>query len=657
MAIDRKLVNSGRRPLPAQTVGAAAGNPAQVIAANVPGISGLLGLAVGVVVIAGLFFAKDVLIPITLAILLSFVLSPIVGFLRRLKLPRGLAVMVAVLVALGLVGGIGTLVGMQAASLSDDAPGYVRQIESKMDGAKRFAADRVAFFAQDRARPAPTVSGSPRNNTERVLAGRDRQPVPVRVTETEPDALSVAGQVLGPVVGPFETFVIVLVVAIFILMQKEDLRDRLIRVFGSSDLHRTTLAMDDAGGRLSRYFLSQLAVNASFGTVIGVGLWAIGLPVPALWGILAGILRFVPYIGALLGAALPLVLAAGVDPGWGMVIGVAILFAVVEPLVGYVVEPLLYGHSTGLSPLSVVVAAVFWTWIWGPVGLVLSMPLTLCLVVLGRHVPSLEFVDILLGDQPALTPVESFYQRMLAADPEEALEQAEALLTERSLTAYYDEVALGGLKLAAEDTRRGAIDRDGAGRIVRSMLTVIGELDEHDDTAALSSSAPDKRLNPMPASGEVAIDETAPRDLPRAPDAWAVADTVTCVAGRGVLDDAVTAMLEQLLAKRGFGVRRVTHAAVGRDALERIDYTATRLICLSYLEIGGTPSHLRYLVRRLHREAPHARIMVGLWPEGEAALSDEQIQRTLGADLYVGSLGAAVEDALALAGEPVAAAG
>jgi hypothetical protein len=185
------------------------------------------------------------------------------------------------------------------------------------------------------------------------------------------------------------------------------------------------------------------------------------------------------------------------------------------------------------------------------------------------------------------------------------------------------------------------------------MLTVIGELDEHDDTAALSSSAPDKRLNPMPASGEVAIDETAPRDLPRAPDAWAVADTVTCVAGRGVLDDAVTAMLEQLLAKRGFGVRRFTHAAVGRDALERIDYTATRLICLSYLEIGGTPSHLRYLVRRLHREAPHARIMVGLWPEGEAALSDEQIQRALGADLYVGSLGAAVEDALALAGEPV----
>nr|WP_269845931.1 AI-2E family transporter [Sphingomonas sp. BT553] len=635
------MVNITRRP-----------GPAQVAPAQVPGVSGLLGLAVGVVVIAGLFFAKDVLIPITLAILLSFVLSPIVATLRRWRAPKGLAVMVSVLVALGILGGIGTIVGMQAASLADDAPGYARTIEDKIDNTKKFAADRVAFFAQDRAAPAPAVAGPPRTNTERILASRGREPVPVRIAETEPDALSMAGSILTPVLAPFETFVIVLVVAIFILMQKEDLRDRLIRVFGSSDLHRTTLAMDDAGVRLSKYFLSQLAVNASFGTVIAIGLWAIGVPVPALWGILAGILRFVPYIGALLGAALPLALAAGVDPGWGMVISVAILFAVVEPLVGYVVEPLLYGHSTGLSPLSVVVAAVFWTWIWGPVGLVLSMPLTLCLVVLGRHVPAMEFVDILLGDQPALTPVESFYQRMLAADPEEALEQAEALLEDRSITAYYDVVALGGLKLAAEDTRRGAIDHDGARRIVGSMLTVIDELETHVDDGATATATPNRSLNPMP-QGSQTIEETASEPMPVAPDDWRGDNTITCIAGRGVLDDAVTAMLAQLLGKRGFGVRRVTHAAVGRDALERIDYTGTKLICLSYLEIGGSPSHLRYLVRRLRRDAPGAQIMVGLWPEGEAALTEEQIQRALGADIYVGTLGTAVEEALAFAGRPV----
>lgn len=628
-------------------------SPAQVTPAQVPGRDSLLGLAVGVVVIAGLYFAKDVLIPITLAILLSFVLSPIVSALRRLRLPKGLAVMVSVLLALGLLGGVGTIVGMQGASLVGDAPRYARTISDKIDGAKKFAADRTAFFTRDRAPAAAPVAGPPQTNTERVLASRARAPVPVRIAEQQPDALNVAGQVLGPVVAPFETFVIVLVVAIFILMQKEDLRDRLIRVFGSSDLHRTTLAMDDAGARLSKYFLSQLAVNASFGTVIAIGLWAIGLPVPALWGILAGILRFVPYIGALLGAALPLALAAGVDPGWGMVIAVAVLFAVVEPLVGYVVEPLLYGHSTGLSPLSVVVAAVFWTWIWGPVGLVLSMPLTLCLVVLGRHVPALEFVDILLGDQPALTPVESFYQRMLAADPEEALEQAETLLTDRSLTTYYDEVALGGLKLAAEDARRGAIDQEGAKRIVGSMLTVIDELEEHDDSIAPTTS-PGRSLNPMPHGGGTPPDDAvAVAPLPYAPEDWRDPRAVVCIAGRGVLDDAVTAIMAQLLGKRGFGVRRIPHGAVGRDATERVDFTGARLICLSYLEIGGTPSHLRYLIRRLRREAPEAAIIVGLWPDGEAALTEEQIQRVLGADVYVGSLGEAVEQALALAGQPV----
>jgi hypothetical protein len=281
------------------------------------------------------------------------------------------------------------------------------------------------------------------------------------------------------------------------------------------------------------------------------------------------------------------------------------------------------------------------------------MPLTLCLVVLGRHVPALEFVDILLGDQPALTPVESFYQRMLAGDPEEALEQAEALLGDRSLTTYYNEVALGGLKLAAEDARRGAIDHDGAKRIVGSMLTVIDELDEHDDSATPGTPPPGRSLNPMPQGAPTPIDETMVTTLPHAPEGWHDPRAVTCIAGRGVLDDAVTSMLAQLLGKRGFGVRRVTHAAVGRDVTERVDFTGVRLICLSYLEIGGTPSHLRYLIRRLRREAPDAAIIVGLWPEGEAALSEEQIQRVLGADAYVGTLGHAVEQALAIAGRPL----
>ncbi|WP_428969910.1 AI-2E family transporter [Sphingomonas sp. Xoc002] len=614
---------------------------AQVAAAKVPSRDGLLGLAVAVVVIAGLFLAKDVLIPVTLAVLLSFVLSPIVLLLRRLKLPKGLAIFVAVMSALGVLGGIGTLVGMQAASLSDKAPSYVTTIQSKIDRATGFITKELPFVGPDTAPPA--VIADPN-----VVRGTRTHPLNVRVIDKQIPVLEQVGSYLEPVVAPFETFVIVLVVAIFILMQKEDLRDRMIRLFGSSDLHRTTAAMDDAGGRLSRYFLSQLAVNASFGTVVGIGLWIIGLPVPALWGILAGVLRFVPYIGALLGAALPLVVAAGADPGWSTMLMVAALFVVLEPLIGYVIEPLLYGHSTGLSPLSVVLAAVFWTWIWGPVGLVLSMPLTLLLVVLGRHIPSLEFLDVILGDRPALTPVESFYQRMLAEDPDEALEQAESHLAERSLTAYYDEVALAALKLAAADVERGAITRERATRVVDSMLVLVNELHEQEDTAS-ATKAREGRLNPLVGEG-VGFEETAPATLPAAPAQWKADGSVLCIAGRGVLDDAVTAMLEQLLAKRGFGAKRVSHDVGSRANIDRLDATGTRLVCISYLEIGGSPSHLRYLVRRIRSRVGNVPILVGLWPEGEAALTDREIQRTLGADLYVGSLGAAVEACLEFAG-------
>ncbi|NJC34482.1 putative PurR-regulated permease PerM [Sphingomonas jejuensis] len=612
---------------------------ATVLPAQVPALSGLLALAVFVVVVAGLFFARDVLIPITLAVLLSFVLSPIVVLLRRLRLPRGLAIFTAVLAALATLGAIGTLVGMQAASLATNAPAYAETIQGKVDRAQRFATDRLKLLSEEAPAAAPADPD--------LVRGTRTQPLHVRVVEPQVPVLEQIGGYLEPVVAPFETFVIVLVVAIFMLMQKEDLRDRLIRLFGSSDLHRTTAAMDDAAARLSRYFLSQLAVNASFGTVVALGLWAIGLPVPALWGILAGVLRFVPYIGALLGAALPLAVAAGLEPGWTTVLMVAALFVVLEPLIGYVIEPLLYGHSTGLSPLSVVLAAVFWTWIWGPVGLVLSMPLTLLLVVLGRHIPSLEFLDVLLGDRPALSPVESFYQRMLAEDPDEALDQAEAQLEERSLTAYYDEVALAALKLAAADVSRGAIDRTRAGRVVDSMLVLVSELEGADDTAS-ETIARDKPLKPVPQD-DAGFNETAPVELREAPDTWREESAVLCIAGRGVLDDAVTAMLAQLLTKRGFGASRVAHEAGSRANIGSLDLSPTRLVCISYLEIGGTPSHLRYLIRRVRARSPGVPILVGLWPEGEAALSDREIQRALGADLYVGSLGQAVEACLDLA--------
>ena len=437
---------------------------------------------------------------------------------------------------------------------------------------------------------------------------------------------------------------IVFIVAIFILMQKEDLRDRLIRLFGSGDLHRTTAAMDDAAARLSRYFLTQLALNASFGVVVALGLWLIGIPNPALWGIIAALMRFVPYVGAVASAAFPMALAAAVDPGWTMVLETAAFFLVLEGLTGQVVEPLLYGHSTGLSPVSVVISAIFWTWLWGPVGLILSMPLSLCLVVLGRHIERLEFIDVLLGDQPALTPAESLYQRILAGDTDEALDQAEILLRDRSLSSYYDEVALRGLQLAANDSVRGVLSDEQLRNIQDAIDGIVMDLADHKDvdTAAdkPDAGAPASRTAPEPP--RLAVPGEIDPGAGPLPPAWSGPAPVLCIAGRGPLDEAAGAMLAQLLAKHGLRARVVGQEAVSRGGIASLDVTGVAMLCVSYLEASGNPSTLRYLMRRLRARAPSATILVGLWQADKETLADDRLHAAIGADHYVTTLRDAV---------------
>jgi predicted PurR-regulated permease PerM len=615
-----------------RTVEAAPGVPA----ASSPELRTLVAVAVAAIVVTTLYIAQDVLIPMTLAVMLSFVLSPLVDFLRRLGVWPAPAVGLSVLVALGAIGLTGTLLGNQAAVLSADVPRYVEAIESKVARVQVFAVSRVASIAHlisigEPAPPAvpppPAAPRSRRADPAAPLTGTPQQPVVVELAPPKASALAVARAIIEPVLGPLETTVIVLIVAIFILMQREDLRDRFIRLFGAADLHRTTMAMDDAGQRLSRYFVSQLAVNTCFGLVIGVGLWLIGIPSAALWGVLAGLLRFVPYLGPLLAAVAPLTLAAAVDPGWWMTIYVALLFVIIEPLTGYVVEPLLYGHSTGLSPVSVIVAAVFWTWIWGPVGLILSTPLTLCLVVMGRHVKSLEFFDVLLGDRPALSEVNRFYQRMLANDPDEALDQAEKMLAERSLVDYYDSVVLPALKLAADDEARGTISRQRVGEVARSMLAMVGDLEQHVD--AKNTAGPDRAVPVQRTGGGV----------------------IACVGARGPFDDVIAAMLAHLLAQRGVASRTVLHTLVSRNAIAQLDVSGVAAITVSCLELAGTPAHLRYLIRRLRQRAPGATIITGLWPPGDAVLTDPQGQAALGGDRYVASLRQAIDASVDALGE------
>jgi hypothetical protein len=338
-----------------------------------------------------------------------------------------------------------------------------------------------------------------------------------------------------------------------------------------------------------------------------------------------------------------------------MVVWTAALFLVAEPLMGHVVEPLVYGHSTGLSPLSVIVSAIFWGWLWGPVGLILSTPLTLCLVVLGRHVERLEFLDVLLGDRPALTPAESFYQRMLAGDPDEALDQAELLLKERSLSSYYDEVALKGLQLAANDASRGALPPDRLGKVKDAARSLVADLAGHDDTdPPADKGAGDKDT---PSLAEQALPkEPAPGSDAPSPDAlppeWRSERAVLCIAGRGPLDEAASAMLAQVLGKHGLGAAVVPHEAVLRDRVNTLDVSGVVMVCISYLEISGNPAHLRYLLRRLRqRLSPGAPILVGLWPAEEAVLKDRQLQKAVGADHYSSSLREAVRVCLGAAGE------
>jgi predicted PurR-regulated permease PerM len=611
---------------------------AQVQPAETPGVQGLLTLAVGVVVVGTLYLAREVLVPITLAVLLSFTLAPLVGLLRRARLGRVPAALMAVVVALGVISAIGVVIGTQLAQLADDLPEYRPTIEQKLARVRGYTTEQMAAITRQLGQSATPAPPAP---SGRSASPAKAPPTPVEMHQPDPTPLQVAQSILSPVVGPLATLGVVLIVAVFILLQQEDLRDRLIRLFGSGDLHKTTATLDDAARRLSRYFLTQLAINATFGVVIAVGLLIIGVPNPILWGIFATLLRFVPYLGTFLSVSIPALLAAAVDPGWSTLIWTLALFAVAEIITGQIIEPILYGHSTGLSPLSVVLAAIFWTWIWGPIGLILSMPLTLCLVVLGRHIDRLAFLDVLLGDQPALTPVESFYQRMLAGDADEALHQAETLLKRCALSTYYDEVALPGLRLAAQDTARGVLTPEQLGQIKEAVEEMVEDLADYADATPDLATAPVAPSGPpagprLPGSDAEYIVAEPPHDP--LPEAWLHDSPVLCLAGRGPLDEAAAAMLAQVFAKNGIGIRAVPHDLSSRAGITELDVTGVALVCISYLETGGNPSALRYLVRRVRRRMAGVPVMVGLWDAGADVIADERLRAMIDADHYAQTL-------------------
>jgi hypothetical protein len=336
----------------------------------------------------------------------------------------------------------------------------------------------------------------------------------------------------------------------------------------------------------------------------------------------------------IISAVFPMARAAAVDPGWSMVVWTFVLFAIVDVTVGQLIEPLVAGQSTGLSPVAIVVAATFWTWLWGPIGLVLATPLTVCLVVLGRHIERLKFFDIVFSDQPALTPSELFYQRMLAKDAIEAAEEAEKFLKRRSLSAYYDEVALKGLLLCQQDASRGAVDGVRLAYFKTTVDEFLDDLSDHDDLipeqpAAKTSAVRDEEK----PDGEIAFPVLASEDL-RAE--WRVGTPVLCIGGQNAVDDAAGAMFAQLLIKHGVNARVETSEALTSAGIFRLDTSGLLLVCLSYVS-PSTPAHMRFAIRRLRRRLPHARIVVGAWgleskddPDGfVAAIKADGLVRSL----------------------------
>lgn len=527
-------------------------------------------VATVVAAVAALYFGREVFLPIAVALLLTFALAPLVSSLKKLGIPRLAAVIISVLGAFTALALFSFVVASQVSELAQNVALYQANILTKVRSLKETGvgggiisslSDVVEHVGQeiDRKEPSPPAAVEPPK----------REPVPVEIVARE-KPLQVLQNIIGPLISPLGSAGLILIVVIFMLLEREDLRDRFIRLVGYGDLHRTTEALQDAGARVGRYLLMQMVVNIVYAIPIATGLWILGIPNALLWGLLALALRFVPYIGPVIGALLPLSLALAVAPGWSLMLWTAALFVVMELITGNVVEPWLYGSRTGLSPLAIIVAAIFWTWLWGPLGLVLSTPLTVCLVVLGRHVPQFEFLDVLFGNEPVLDPHARLYQRLLAGDPDEATDHAEDFLEEGYLVDFYDKVAIPALLLGEQDRVRGVMGVEQMRQLAASAQILVANLgesaqdetDKEDDTSVGDETDSDGQ-NP----------ETDERNT-ELPDGEGV--SVLSVGGRGELDDAAAAMLAQVLEVQGATVAKASFTDLEPATIRRLELAPNR---------------------------------------------------------------------------------
>lgn len=559
-------------------------------------------------IILALYFGRDLLVPLALSALLTFMLAPLVTLLQH-WLGRIGAVLLVVVMMFAVTGGVGWVLTRQAIDLADQLPDYKENIQAKLRTIQLPSEGPLSRFREnieDLKKDLPGRSKNPETSTSHTAEQAGEKAMPVEIVDGKNEPLKLMQVILTPVLGPLGTAALVLILLIFMLLQREDLRNRMIRLIGQGRMSATARAMDDAGARVSKYLLMQLVVNVTYGIALAIGLYFIGVPNAILWGALAAVLRFIPYVGPWIASAFPILLSLASSPGWLMPLMAFALIVLLELISNNVMEPWLYGSSTGVTPIALIVAALVWTWLWGPVGLVLATPLTVCLVVMGRHIPKLAFLSIVLSDDEALTPAEDCYQRLLRAGEHDEMELMDTYLKANPMDSLFDAVLMPVITFAGTDHRLGFLD--------------AGQLDSVEQTLYHMIDAVSPAFPPEDGMGS----------------------RICCVPARAYRDQLAGEMLTRLLWKEGISTEGIAANTPLSELVAWIIKSKADVVCISVVA-PSTLIHARYLCAKFRVISPELKIMVGFW--GRSGLTPENIValKESGADKIVSSLAEAVE--------------
>jgi predicted PurR-regulated permease PerM len=573
---------------------------------GVPGLRILVPLATVVLLVATLRYARDVLVPLFLAILLTFVLSPLASRLEKAGLRRAFSVVIVSVLFIVVAVGLAVVVGHQVVNVASEIPLYRDNIDRKLDsirsvgnGKLKGLADSIDELEQRISSTTLTVAEETKGDgTKQSGASPSKSRSRPIIVQTPSNSSPVVARILRPAIGPIGKGFIVLVLLVFMLVNRESLRNRIFLLSGRGHLTTTTKALQEAGERVTRYLVFQSMVNATFGLVIGTGLYFIGIPNPILWGVLSGLLRYLPYIGPIIATSLPTVLSLAVFTGWHNALYVLCLYVVAEATTAYFIEPLIYGTKTGITALSILVAAIFWGVIWGPIGLLLSTPLTVCLVAFGRHIPQLEFLTVLLGDEMELSPEVQVYQRLLADDPEEARSIAKTYLEANSVAELYDYLFIPVLVLAEQDFHREALDDERRMLVFDNLKELIEDL----------STEPDRNAREMQTGSE--------------PEAISVGSEpgtrILAVPACDESDEIASIMLGHLLNGAHYRIDAIVCRPLN-EMLREISDRAPQIVCISAVPPSGIRP-ARTIYRNLKRLIPNAKVVLGLWKLGESTI-------------------------------------